>query len=374
MASERLTDILPGVPIVESPLFPAAVEELGWTDEEKRVGFELYERGYAVIDFPDQELDARIERIKKSLTPRFGSQFEDPGAVKNTGENQRLQDAWIFDEDVRSIAVNERLLALLAKLYGRRPVPFQTLNFPVGTQQQFHSDCAHFSCLPERFMCGVWLAMEDIHEDAGPLTYIPGSHRWPIVSNLMIGRSGGNNQPQSAQSPFEAAWSAMTAVTGSEPESFCPRKGQALIWAANLLHGGSPQADPTRTRWSQVSHYYFEDCIYYTPAFSDEAIGKLDTRSIENIATGEFEPNRYLGEELATIRDRQAQQERRDRRESFFARFRRRRADDHRELLPHDFDATEYLHLNPDVQRSGADPVEHFLNHGRHEGRRYRRG
>ena len=374
MDPKSLADILPGVPIVESPLFPALAEDLGWTDEEKRIGFSLHERGYAVIDFPDEELDARIDRIKDSLTPRFGSQFEDPAAVKNTGENQRLQDAWIFDDDVRAIAVNERLMALLAKLYGRRPVPFQTLNFPVGTQQSFHSDCAHFSCLPERFMCGVWLAMEDIHPDAGPLTYIPGSHRWPIVSNLMIGRSGTTNQPQSAQSPFEDAWSAMTAVTRSEPESFCPKKGQALIWAANLLHGGSFQTDPTRTRWSQVSHYYFEDCIYYTPAFSDEAIGELDTRSIENIATGEFEPNRYLGRDLTQIRERQAEDQRRKRRDTFFARFRSRPANAARGNLPEDFDASEYLRLNPDVQRSGADPVEHFLNHGRHERRRYRRG
>jgi hypothetical protein len=48
-------------------------------------------------------------------------------------------------------------------------------------------------------------------------------------------------------------------------------KGQALIWAANLLHGGSVQHDPARTRWSQVTHYYFRDCIYYTPAFSVSA-------------------------------------------------------------------------------------------------------
>lgn len=373
MSPNSLKNILPGVPIVESPLFPALVEELDWSDEEKRIGMSLHERGYAVIDFPDEQIGERIDRVRQSLTPRFGKQFEDADAVKNNGENQRLQDAWIFDADVRAIATNERLMALLAKLYGRRPVPFQTLNFPVGTQQSFHSDCAHFSCLPERFMCGVWLAMEDIHEDAGPLTYIPGSHRWPIMTNLMIGRSGSSGQPQSAQSPFEDAWSAMAAVKGAEPETFCPKKGQALIWAANLLHGGSRQADPTRTRWSQVSHYYFADCIYYTPAFSDEAIGELDTRSIENIATGQFEPNRYLGEDLRQIRERQADNQRRSRRESLLGRLRRRAATDRSEL-PADFDAAEYLHLNPDVERSKADPVEHFLSHGRHEGRRYRRG
>ena len=364
---------LPGVPIVESLLFPAVVDELDWTQEEKRIGMSLHEKGFAVIDFPDEHIGERIDRVRQSLTPRFGSQFEDPAAVKNNGENQRLQDAWIFDADVRAIATNERLMALLEKLYGRRPVPFQTLNFPVGTQQSFHSDSVHFSCLPERLMCGVWLAMEDIHEDAGPLTYIPGSHRWPVMTNLAIGRHGAAGQPQSAQSPFEEAWSAMIAATGAQPETFCPIKGQALIWAANLLHGGSPQLDPTRTRWSQVSHYYFADCIYYTPAFSDEAIGELDTRSIENIATRQFEPNRYLGEDLRRIRKRQAEKQRMSERGSWLGRLRKRPQADRSEL-PADFDAAEYLHLNPDVERSGADAAEHFLSHGRFEGRRYRRG
>lgn len=39
-------------------------------------------------------------------------------------------------------------------------------------------------------MCGVWLAMEDIAEEAGPVFYVPGSHKWPILNNTMIGRRG----------------------------------------------------------------------------------------------------------------------------------------------------------------------------------------
>ena len=43
------------------------------------------------------------------------------------------------------------------------------------------------------------------------------------------------------------------------------KKGQALIWSANLLHGGGEHRDKTRTRHSQVTHYYFEGCQYYMP-------------------------------------------------------------------------------------------------------------
>jgi hypothetical protein len=44
------------------------------------------------------------------------------------------------------------------------------------------------------------------------------------------------------------------------------RRGQALIWAANMLHGGAPQEDRTVTRHSQVTHYLPERSFaYHTP-------------------------------------------------------------------------------------------------------------
>jgi len=288
--------LFPGVPLIESPVF--ARDSLADLDQsEKGIARDLNSQGYAVFDFPDPEIEARIARIQSNLGPRYNIPFDDPQADKTRGE-RRIQDAWEFDADVKAIASNPRVLELLAKLYGREAFPFQTLNFPVGTQQGVHADSVHFSSQPERFMCGVWLAMEDVSADAGPLFYYPGSHSWPIVSNAMIGRRGYGSELQSAQDPFAEAWQAMCEANSAKREHFLARKGQALIWTANLLHGGSPQNDPTLTRWSQVTHYFFENCIYYTPAFSDEAIGKLATRDLVAVHDGVQRPNRYLGERL----------------------------------------------------------------------------
>ncbi len=297
-ATTEETDVsnpLPGLPLIESPLFLAMVNAMGLNEEGKRIGRDLFEQGYAVFDFPDPDLDTRIEGIKQRLGPRYGVDLTDPEADKTIGE-RRIQDAWKIDADVQAIAANPGVIALLSNLYGRQAFPFQTLNFPVGTQQEAHSDMVHFSCLPEKFMCGVWLAMEDIHPDAGPLFYYPGSHRWPVMGNALIGRRGYETSLNSAQDPFAEAWRALCAANGAQPSTFLARKGQALIWCANLLHGGSAQADPRRTRWSQVTHYYFEDCIYYTPAFSDEALGKLQTRRIESITDSKMRLNLYQGQ------------------------------------------------------------------------------
>lgn len=290
-----MNSIFPGLPFIESPLFPTLKGEWGLSAEEDRIAVSLHERGYAVFDFPDAELDDRIARIQHRLGPHYGIDFTDPAADKTLGE-RRIQDAWTFDQDVRAIAANEAVIALLSKLYGRNAFPFQTLNFPVGTQQDAHSDSVHFSSIPERFMCGVWLAMEDVRPDAGPLFYYPGSHRWPIMTNSLIGRRGYGSALASAQDPYSQAWRALCDVHGAQLETFLARKGQALIWCANLLHGGSRQNNPMLTRWSQVTHYYFDDCIYYTPAFSDETIGQLAMRNLISISDGAPRPNQYLGE------------------------------------------------------------------------------
>lgn len=295
----HLNHIFPGLPLIESPFYSRLKADWGLTPEEESIADDLHVKGYAVLDFPDPEIDARIERIKENLAPRYGIDFDSPGSDKTGGE-RRVQDAWQFDEDVRAIAANQVVIDLLGKLYGRSVFPFQTLNFPVGTQQDAHSDSVHFSSLPERFMCGVWLAMEDVGPDQGPLFYYPGSHSWPIMTNSLIGRRGYGSDLTSAQDPYGPAWRALCEVHGAQEELFLARKGQALIWCANLLHGGSRQNDPTLTRWSQVTHYYFDDCIYYTPAFSDEAVGKLAMRNLVSVGDGEQRGNSYLGERIST--------------------------------------------------------------------------
>jgi hypothetical protein len=293
--------IFPGVPLIESPLFETELEQMELDPAQTKLAIDLNRDGYAVFDFPDPEIDARIDRIKHRLTPLLSATDDKNGKASHPGVRGRVQDAWRDDEDVRAIAANPAVLELLGRLYGRRAFPFQTLNFPVGTQQHPHTDAVHFSSIPERFMCGVWLAMEDIDATAGPLCYVPGSHKWPIISNTMVGRRGWGQELSSAQTPYHDAWNALVAATGAPIETFLARKGQGLIWAANLLHGGSVQTDPSRTRWSQVTHYFFDDCVYYTPAFSDEPLGKIALRNVVSATDGSAKPNLYLGEQVVPV-------------------------------------------------------------------------
>jgi ectoine hydroxylase-related dioxygenase (phytanoyl-CoA dioxygenase family) len=230
--------------------------------DQERIAADLERDGFAIIEFPEPELDSMADDIWQSLQPHL-----DWAAWKAAPlGGLRVPDAWTVNENVRKITTNPAIINLLSELYGRRAFPFQTLNFAVGTQQHVHADLVHFCANPLRFMCGVWVALEDIREEAGPLIYYPGSHKWPVILPEDVGAPlASKENPYEHYHLLEKAWQAQIEERGAQPAQFLPKKGQALIWDANLWHGGAPQTDRSLTRHSQVTHYFFEGCSYWTP-------------------------------------------------------------------------------------------------------------
>jgi hypothetical protein len=294
MSTPIPTNPLPGVPIVESPFFDVLTRPFDVDPELRRIADDLHRDGFAVFDFPDPQFERRAAALRTELDEHY-----DWKAWREHGGGMRIHDAWKFNPHARELAMNARVLDILARLYGRRAFPFQTLNFPVGTEQHYHSDSIHFSSAPERFMCGVWVALEDVHADAGPLVYYPGSHKWPIYTHEHLGLCAAKQPGIPGQATFEPLWRELVRTTGVEPRRFLARRGQALIWAANLLHGGDVHRDRRRTRHSQVTHYYFDDCTYYTPMHTDPFYGSIAYRRLVDIGTGQEVPNQCGGHRVA---------------------------------------------------------------------------
>jgi len=228
-------------------------------------------QGYLVVDPEIDEIDAIAEQLSGDAL-----RYEDEG---------RIQDAWRTNENVRRLALDQAILETLELLYGRKAFAFQTLNFPVGTQQMTHSDTIHFSSTPADFMAGVWIALEDMDAENGPLHYYPGSHRLPHLTMDDLGVSGWEMSGYSLYAEhYEPAIQKIIEDRSLRKEQAHIRKGQALIWSANLLHGGDPIVDTNRSRHSHVTHYFFRGCRYWTPLHSGS--GKTFRRCPYNIATG----------------------------------------------------------------------------------------
>ncbi|HSW20563.1 MAG TPA: phytanoyl-CoA dioxygenase family protein [Ramlibacter sp.] len=273
IATPRFMD--PG--FAQSEAFAAASpQEQAFAVAMARDGFAVIDPGIA--DFG--EVAATVIRETTTMLPGAG----------------RLQDAWRRIEAVRQVAVAPQVLKLLEFGYGRRPLPFQTLNFTVGTQQLTHSDTVHFDSFPKHFMCGVWIAYEDTDLGNGALHYVPGSHRLPIMALEDFGLSAGSYfNRNDVGRRYERALSDYIARQGLEKRPVPLRKGQALVWAANLFHGGEPITDKGRTRYSQVTHCFFDDCLYMQPLWSDLHGGRIMYKKVYDIAQKRYVPPRYNG-------------------------------------------------------------------------------
>jgi len=235
---------------------------------------ECFERdGYIVFDpqIPESTLDGASARTEPEFraegraerTLRRGKRAIRGRDKALSGRDPvRVQDAWTICEPVREIAMAPGVIELLRELYGREPLPFQTINFRVGSQQHPHADSWHFSSDPPGYMCGVWVALEEIGPDQGPLVYYPGSHK---VSELSFERAG----ELSGNAGYEHFVQQVIAEQGIKPEVGTMRKGQAVLWSSDVIHGGAPQSDMSLTRWSQVTHYFFEGCTFWKPIDSD---------------------------------------------------------------------------------------------------------
>jgi len=284
---------LTGMPLVDRPDFEdlLASGQFGpWSLEAER----MHRDGFCVIDMGSPEMDRLCASIIKQLSLRLAPEIAQ--WCQQQAGPPRLQDGWKDVPEIKTLALLPAVADLLKHLYGREAFAFQSLNFVVGSQQSTHSDAVHFHSYPNGFMCGVWIALEDVSADSGPLAYYPGSHRFPYLSARLLGLSP--DQLRNEEHPqvlFESTWQQQIAHAGLHQESFLPRRGQVLIWHANLLHGGQPVTNPLATRWSQVVHYYFDQCLYTTPMFSFAADqGGDDLRNPYRIENGR---RRYTTEE-----------------------------------------------------------------------------
>jgi len=287
------------LPWVESPFFSDIIKTKNISEDDKKLALEYYENGFIVLSniFSTELIDTIISEMNEK---GFNNEY----SIQTFRNEIRVQDLWQYSNPVKELACHPKIMDTLKMLYEREPIPFQTLNFKVGTQQKAHSDTLHFSSLPSRYMCGVWVALEDITEDNGPLFYYPGSHRNPEY-NFSDFKNTTEDTSYENYKEYENFMEELMEKSPYKKKKFLAKKGDALIWSSNIIHGGSPVEDPNSTRFSQVTHYYFENCIYYTPMLSNMVTNELFIRrNLVDIKTGIIVEQNFNGNKSQLIRTR----------------------------------------------------------------------
>jgi hypothetical protein len=136
----------------------------------------------------------------------------------------------------------------------------------------------------------------------GPLCYYPGSQKLPEIQLGTMCLAAEDNQEELGGNYliYEDYVRAIAEAQGLKRQTLTVKKGTALIWSARLLHGGTPVTREGATRMSQVTHYYFNGCVYYTPGLSNAYAGELRVREVKDIRTGKVVEH-MLGDKAARL-------------------------------------------------------------------------
>jgi ectoine hydroxylase-related dioxygenase (phytanoyl-CoA dioxygenase family) len=243
---------------------------------------DFHEKGYAIIDLnlSDIEIQSLIEEIDQ-INNSDNVTVQESGYHYSKGK--RIFEGWKRSKLLKSLSLNPIVMAKLDLLYRRKVLPFQTITFNYGSNQPLHSDIIHFDSLPHRWLAAVWVALEKMDENNGSLIYVPGSHKLPFFDfyDLKIKAPEYGKQFDS-YAEYENFIRQLVESKELKTETLVCKPGQALVWAANLIHGGDEIRDVNRTRYSQVTHYYFEGCDkYFSPMFSEAWMGKFSEKNLK---------------------------------------------------------------------------------------------
>lgn len=223
--------------------------------------------GYLVL--PGAAAEADLVRFEQAISKAFSEGHrhlvgQQPGdgtprrVVAGMDPRQvRIVDCFAVLPEAMALFSSPSLAEFLACVLDERPLLFQSISFEVGSQQGLHQDTAYV-VVDKRPMelVACWIALEDVKAGSGELQYMVGSHRLPDFE------FGGNKKHwDSAVDGLDkhAEWFEWILREGQArempTERFLARRGDILVWHADLAHGGSPIVDASLSRKSLVGHY-----------------------------------------------------------------------------------------------------------------------
>jgi ectoine hydroxylase-related dioxygenase (phytanoyl-CoA dioxygenase family) len=240
-----------------------------WFDEEEAIArisslqehwlkdavLSLRNNGFALL--PANVASDLCDQIMSEFKSYAASRADSSNYRDKWGLHERLANLHLVSPSARQLALNPRIIQLMSLLFENAPRVVGSLLFEKGSTQSIHRDTPAFFTNPLNNYFGVWTALQDIDEDAGPLTYYPGGHRLVPDADLYSERLGSD---QYFKVIIDACKDAALPLT-----RFFPKKGDTLVWHPQLPHGGGSRLNPAAPRHSMVFHYMNASAAIYPP-------------------------------------------------------------------------------------------------------------
>lgn len=177
----------------------------------------------------------------------------------------QIVNAWKCDSQFQKVVLDPALGKIVARVSGwnsARVVNDQVwAKPPLSSSLTFHRDSAYFDFTPAS-VTTVWIALDDMVPEMGPLEYVSGSHLWNDE------RFGGASQffPEKRQDNRALMHDAARRQGLSEKEldvvQVSVKAGGCGIHNGRLWHGSGPNQSPTQPRRGLGIHFVAGDACF----------------------------------------------------------------------------------------------------------------
>ncbi len=119
----------------------------------------------------------------------------------------------------------------------------QSMLFDANAATPPHQDWWYLDTVPNGHLMGVWIALEDIREEAGRFYVLPGSQ------NVRL------HEPDMPHSAWLAKMRSFLERNKDMVHAPALKKGDVLIWNSRTIHGALDTQDPRFSRKSLTAHF-----------------------------------------------------------------------------------------------------------------------
>jgi len=239
------------------------IQSLQLTDETRSHLEFFHEKGYTIFRnvVPAKLTDTIVQEMTSvSMHPeryvvRSAGKYIDPATVKSLSAGHRVIDIYGVSPAAREAIYQPAVADFLKTLFAEPAIAMQSLCFEYGSQQAIHQDTAYVVSSKPLSLAAAWIALEDVTEGSGELIYYPGSHRFQHF--LFGGESKAwrrKKDGDEAHQQFLGNLHEQAKQKDIQIEKFLAKKGDVLIWHADLAHGGA-KLTHNKTRRSLVVHF-----------------------------------------------------------------------------------------------------------------------
>jgi phytanoyl-CoA hydroxylase len=200
-----------------------------------------------LVEDPPPEAWVNLRESNRFVTRPFR-----PADARAADNVLKLLDLYSFLPSARDVIFADATHRFLKLIFMRPVMVHQSLFFFYGSQQNLHKDTAYVHVSSPMEFAASWTALEDVQPGSGELIYYASSHNDPEY--LFEGKWKWC-APGVDQSGFYQHLNNIAEKSRGCAQVLRINKGDVLIWAADLTHGGSPIEDRSATRQSIVAHY-----------------------------------------------------------------------------------------------------------------------